>query len=53
MLTHLFFSQNPEVMKLFNQGIWTASCWKETKTGTLEFPASVVSAIKYIDVERI
>lgn len=53
MLTHLFFSQNPEVMKLFNQGIWTASCWKETKPGTLEFPASVVSAIKYIDIERI
>lgn len=25
----LFFSQNPEVMKFFNQGIWTASLDKE------------------------
>lgn len=42
MLTHLFFSQNPEVMKLFNQGVWAASCWKETKIDILEIPVSTV-----------
>jgi len=40
-------------MNLFNQGVWTASCWKETNTATLEVPASAVSAIRYIHTERI
>lgn len=30
MLTHLLLAQNSEMVQLFNQGIWTASCSKET-----------------------
>ena len=36
-LTHLLFSENPEVMELFNQGVGAAGCWKKKWVTNMSF----------------